>query len=151
MMNCQLTKKNLVFNRPTVRNDSTDRGDRSHSIVPKQDNNSPTFGNIENDFNAKVVGYTEEGDVIIKLSPEVQKDLGLKPRPQSNNDSAWNNSKLEVDDTQRTTWSRQRSSSSVTFKGKEKEISINHKENLEEDRETVVNDSDQENTTSEDN
>ncbi|KAJ4394376.1 hypothetical protein N0V93_003593 [Gnomoniopsis smithogilvyi] len=110
---------------PTIREDSTDSDERS---TQRGNEDTPTiYGDSSDKFNAKIIGYTKEGDVIIRISPELSQELhGLKPKSSITWDEPrWKNpptqnEKEEEAETPRIGRSRHRSSSSVTIKGKEK-------------------------------
>lgn len=110
----------VVLLRPTVRGESTDSGDRRQS---ETEEDTPTiYGDCTSEkFNAKIVGYTKEGDVILRLSPEFSREFTRKVTTQPS--IAWDERPRTSppptrDDKEP---SRHRSTSSVTFKGKERE------------------------------
>lgn len=111
-----------------MRGDSTDSGDRT----PVTEEDSPTiYGDSSDKFNAKIIGYTKEGDVIIRLSPELSSDFNSRVKAQSG--ITWDEPRLRMHasrldgiktseaSTPRVGRSRHRSSSCATLKGKEKE------------------------------
>lgn len=59
--------------RPTVRGSSTNSA--AEGDVAKE-NAGTVYGDSSDRYNAKIIGYTKEGDVIIRVSPEVSQDLG---------------------------------------------------------------------------
>lgn len=119
-----------VLYRPTIREDSTDSEGRTPPQTSNED--TPTFyGTPSDKFNAKIIGYTKEGDVIIRIAPELSEHLSVL-KPQSSitwDELPWKNPQTpnEKEDeatTPRVGRSRHRSSSSISFKGKEKDFSV---------------------------
>lgn len=110
-----------------MRGDSTDSGDRT----PVTEDCRTIYGDSSDKFNAKIIGYTKEGDVIIRLSPELSSDLNSKVKTQSG--ITWDEPRLRMHasrsdgirtsepGTPRSGRSRHRSSSCATLKGKERE------------------------------
>lgn len=140
-----------MTHRPTVRDDSTDSGSRSPQAASEC---APTvYGDLSDKFNAKIIGYTKEGDVIIRISPELSQEMHML-KPQSS--ITWDEPRVQVPPppqinieselkedeagTPRKGRSRHRSSSSVTFKGKEKELSVHQQtEPAQRQQDSAVN------------
>lgn len=107
--------------RPTVRGDSTDSKARS------TDGDSPTVcGDCNDDFNAKVIGYTKDGDVIIRLAPNVRQEF--MSRAQGSSAITWDepirpSSSREGDIRRKDSMSRGRSMTRAPYKGKERQDS----------------------------
>lgn len=107
--------------RPTIRGDSTDSKTRSN------DEDSPTVcGDCNDDFNAKVIGYTKDGDVIIRLAPNVRQEF--MSRAQGSSGITWDepirpSSTREGDMRRKDSTSRGRSMTRAPYKGKEREDS----------------------------
>lgn len=128
-----------LFYRPTIREDSTDSDERS----PQRANEyAPTiYGDSSDKFNAKIIGYTKEGDVIIRISPELSQEIhDIKPKASITWDEPkWKspltpNEKEDEAETPRIGRSRHRSSSSVNSKGKEKDLSVQQIELAQQQR-----------------
>lgn len=111
----------LIFSRysPTVRGDSTDSKARSN------DGDSPTVcGDCNDDFNAKVIGYTKDGDVIIRLASNVRQEF--MSRAQGSSGITWDepirpSTSREVNIRREDSVSRGRSMTRASSKGKERE------------------------------
>lgn len=133
--------------RPSVKGDSTDSEDDAPTGGSDEDIRT-IYGDSSDKFNAKIIGYTKEGDVILRISPELTQEL-VRPKTSS---IKWDDApystpnlpvpridiektgserrKVEFASIPRTGTSRHRSSSSVTFKGKEKELSLDEQREL---------------------
>ncbi|KAJ0121513.1 hypothetical protein N8I77_004454 [Diaporthe amygdali] len=104
---------------PTIRGDSTDSKARSN------DGDSPTVcGDCNDDFNAKVIGYTKDGDVIIRLSSNVRQEF--MTRALSSSGITWDepirpSTSKEADIRRQDSISRGRSMTRAPSKGKERE------------------------------
>ncbi|KAL1878734.1 hypothetical protein Daus18300_002010 [Diaporthe australafricana] len=104
---------------PTVRGDSIDSKARSN------DGDSPTVcGDCNDDFNAKVIGYTKDGDVIIRLASNVRQEF--MTRAQGSSGITWDepirpSTSREVDIHREDSVSRGRSMTRASSKGKERE------------------------------
>lgn len=79
---------------------------------------------MPDEFNAKVVGYTKEGDIIIRLAPSISSDFKTRVKGQSGS-ITWDE---QVPATPRIGRSRHRSSSIATFKGKEREPTLQQRD-----------------------
>lgn len=77
-----------VSNRPTVREFSVDS--RANGENDATDDDSPTiYGDTSDKFNAKIIGYSRDGDVILRISPELSQEL-FASRPASSKKSKTN-------------------------------------------------------------
>lgn len=109
--------------RPTVRDESTDSRGRRPSDT-EEDTPTVCGDPTSEKFNARIVGYTDDGDVILRISPEISQELTRKLATRQSS-VAWEDEKLlqppsAQDGAINKPW-RHRSTSSVTYKGKERE------------------------------
>lgn len=80
---------------------------------------------MSGDYNAKIIGYTKDGDVIIRLAPNAQEDL--MAQAPLNSSITWaepiqrSTMGMEGNTSRGQSRARGRSISSVSYKGKEKE------------------------------
>ncbi|CAN8098815.1 unnamed protein product [Discula destructiva] len=131
-------KEEPLSEAPTVRGDSTDSADRARVETSDEDGPSTVCGDLSDKFNAKIVGYTTQGDIIIRIAPELTQEMSRSRRqssikweepspqpPRSAPRKSFDKIKVEFSEvefgTPRNDLSRHRSSSSMTFKRKEKE------------------------------
>lgn len=97
--------------------------------------------NVFDDYNAKVVGYTKDGDVILRLAPNIREEF-MSQAPLSSS-ITWDepvrpaSALMEGSFNSKLSRSRGRSMSSVSLKGKEKENSVATRGNSDEEVETV--------------
>lgn len=93
------------------------------------DDTPDVLGGSLGKMNAKIIGFTKEGDVIIRIPPELSEDLNTRMRNQSS--ITWDEPRPKINMSRlseetdlsnvRVGRPMHRSTSSVTFKGKEKE------------------------------
>lgn len=115
----------------------------SHSTSSPTADGEPPYTNLSNDYNAKILGVTEDGDILIRIAPAFQQQLNARFSPMSclTLNAGLDSSTSETFSTG--PWNMPRSSSGMSFyKGKEKVVTVSHAEDMDEDRDTVVNDSD---------
>lgn len=115
----QVALLTIFYNSPTVRGDSTDSKARS------TDGDSPTVcGDCSEDFNAKVIGYTKDGDVIIRLSSSVRQEF--MSRAQGGSAITWDepirpSTSRDSDIRRKDSMTRGRSMTRAPYKGKDRE------------------------------
>lgn len=113
---------------PTVRDDSPNSMQRTPQAETDDDTRT-VFGGSLDKVSAKIIGFTKEGDVILRIPPELSEDLNTRVKTQSS--ITWDEPrrKMSVSTPVEELGRRDtrggrpihRSTSSVTFKGKEKE------------------------------
>lgn len=133
-----------------MRDQSADSGKRT----PARESDARTvYGGQSEKFNARIIGFTKEGDVILRVSPELSEELNqtLKTpssitwnephRKMSTKDMA-DETKTSEPGTPRIGRPIHRSTSSVTVKGKERENATNKPSTSAiQDDDSVSNDS----------
>lgn len=107
-------------NRPTIRASSSESDRRDiggHTPTVRRDSSG--------EYNAKVIGYTKDGDIIIRLAPNTRENF-MTQAPMSSS-ITWDepvrtpSRGLEGSTSRKQSITRGRSVSRVSFKGKEKE------------------------------
>lgn len=109
-----------------------------------EDEESPTINcDPSDDFNAKIIGYTREGHLIIRLAPKLSQELNERVNLQKStitwNEPRQKHSMSKSRDGLRTSEpgtpgrSMHRSNSSVTFKGKDTEPTVQQMEIIRQD------------------
>lgn len=139
-------------NRPTVRGHSTDSGARTPRTPANEDDAPTVYGGSSEKFNARIIGFTKEGDVILRVSPEMSEELNQTVKTPAS--ITWNEplrkmSTAAITDDTRTSEPgtprigrpMHRSTSSATAKGKEREFIVTKPiDNVDQDDNTISND-----------
>lgn len=122
---------NVWHNRPTIRASSSE----SSGIGNGQDNPSNRMDS-SGDYNAKIIGYTKDGDIIIRIAPDTRQDF-ISQAPLTSS-ITWaepvrpSSTTLEGNTSRKQSITRGRSVSRVSLKGKENE-SVNRTRDEEVD------------------
>lgn len=135
-----------------MRGQSTDSGGRTPRTPANEDDAPTVYGGSSEKFNARIIGFTKEGDVILRVSPEMSEELNQslktpasitwnEPHRKMSTAAMADETRTSEPGTPRIGRPMHRSTSSVTVKGKERELVVYRPiENADQDDNTVSND-----------